>query len=66
MNRESIVTETVNKLLDQAGIGENFRADFSKAVGAAYDAGQKAGGMFVTSAPLTDAEIALLRSQLKA
>lgn len=66
MNRESTVTDTVNKLLDQAGLDERFRADFSKAVAAAYDAGQKAGGTFVTSAPLSDAEIALLRAQLKA
>lgn len=60
------VADTVTKLLDQAGLDDRFRADFTKAVQAVYDAGRAANATVYQSVPLTDAEIAALRTQLKA
>lgn len=60
------VADTVTKLLDQAGLDDRFRADFTKAVQAVFDAGAASNATVYQSAPLTDAEIALARAKLKA
>lgn len=50
--KEQIVNDTVKAMFDQAGLDERFRADFTKAVAAVYDAGAAA----TNPGPSTDAE----------
>ena len=63
-DRSTAVTETVNAILAQAGLDERYRADFSKLVGAAFDAGAATTQTVFKSEPLNAAEIAGLRSLL--
>ena len=63
-DRNTAVTETVNAILQQGGLDERFRADFSKLVAAAFDAGAETTQTVFKSEPLTAAEIAGLRSLL--
>lgn len=63
-NRSTIVTETVNAILDQGGLDERYRKDFSALVAAAYEAGAATSTTKFVSAPLSDGEIAALRSLL--
>ena len=60
------VKDTVSRLLTQAKLDDRFRADFEKEVSAVYVAGAASTQTIVKSAPLTDAEIALLRDNLRA
>lgn len=50
--KDQLVTDTVSALLTQAKLDDRFRADFTKAIGAVYDAGAAA----TNPGPTTDAE----------
>lgn len=63
-DRSTAVTETVNAILQQGGLDERYRSDFSKLVGAAFDAGAATTQTVFQSAPLSPAEIAGLRGLL--
>jgi len=63
-DRNTAVTETVNAILQQGGLDERFRSDFSKLVAAAFDAGAATTQTVFKSEPLTAAEIAGLRGLL--
>lgn len=60
------IADTVTAILTQANLGEEFRKDFEKAVAAVYAAGETSKATHYHSAPLTDAEIALVRAKLLA
>lgn len=60
------VKDTVSRLLTQAKLDDRFRADFEKEVAAVHAAGAAETQTIVKSAPLTDAEIALIRDHLRA
>lgn len=63
--KNQIITDTVSNIIQQAGLDDRFRADFTKAVAAVYDAGAESAATVVKSVPLTDAEIAAFRDSLK-
>lgn len=63
-DKNTVVTETVNAVLSQGGLDERYRKDFAALVGAAYDAGAATQTTVFRSAPLSDGEIAALRSLL--
>lgn len=63
--KNQIVSDTVSNILQQAGLDDRFRVDFTKAVEAVYDAGASSASTVVKSVPLTDAEIAALRDSLR-
>ena len=64
--KNTTVADTVSKILDQAGLDDRFRSDFTKLVEAVWDAGAASSAVVYKSAPLTDAEIAALRAKLQA
>ena len=63
--KNQIVSDTVSNILQQAGLDDRFRADFTKAVEAVYDTAAASASPVVKSVPLTDAEIAAIRDVLK-
>lgn len=64
--KDTIIADTVNSLLDQAGLDDRFRADYTKRVTAVWDAAAASAAPVYRSVPLTDAEIAALRAKLQA
>ena len=64
--KNTTVADTVSKILDQAGLDDRFRADFTKLVEAVWDAAAATSATVYKSAPLTDAEIAAVRAKLQA
>lgn len=63
--KNQIVSDTVSSILQQAGLDDRFRADFTKAVEAVYSTAVASASPVVKSVPLTDAEIAAFRDSLK-
>lgn len=63
-DKNTIVSETVTAILQQGGLDERYRFDFSRLVVAAYEAGAATSTTKFVSAPLSDGEIAALRSLL--
>lgn len=64
--KQTLIADTVTALLDQAGLDGRFTADFTRLVTAVYEAGAAESATVYQSAPLTAAEIALIRDTLKA
>ena len=62
--KNQLITDTTTALLTQANIGDDFRADFAKAIAAVFDAGAATATTKVISSPLSDAEIAAFRASL--
>ena len=63
--KNTLVSDCVTNIIQQAGLDERFRADFEKSVGAVYDAAAATTSTVVKSVPLTDAEIAAFRDSLR-
>jgi hypothetical protein len=64
--KNTTVADTVSAILDQAGLDDRFRADFTRLVASVWDAGAASSAVVYKSVPLTDAEIAAVRAKLQA
>ncbi len=65
-NKDTVIAETVATIQTATSYDERHTPDVAKAIGAAYDAGQKAGGKVEVVPPLTDAEISAFRGDARA
>lgn len=63
--KNKIVQDSVKAVADQTGLDSKFFPDLAKLFAAAFDAGVSTSATVVSSVPLTDAEIAVIRSKLQ-